>query len=102
MGIGRLMDFLNETFTPPSEVFLKNVLCIVSKVVHETGMPIAALTVMWIALERLLATILIKSYEKKTSTIGMRITITVVSSVVWFDEQLGLIFCQFTRSRVAN
>ncbi|KAH7715277.1 hypothetical protein AAVH_17367 [Aphelenchoides avenae] len=77
MGMGRLMDFLNECFTPSSEVFLKNVLCIVSKVVHETGMPIAALTVMWIALERLLATILIKSYEKKTSTIGVRITITV-------------------------
>lgn len=79
MGMGRVGDYANRTFFPDKPLWMTNTLCLLFKVIHETGIPLCALTFMLIALERLMATLLIKTYEAKTNVVGMTILITTVS-----------------------
>ncbi|KAH7718228.1 hypothetical protein AAVH_14296 [Aphelenchoides avenae] len=101
IGIGRIGDCIVELAMPFG--LPRTAACVLFKVVQDTGVQIAGLTFVWIALERLMATLLIHTYEQKTSTVGKvivaiaygaaltsSIAVAVVDVITtdWFDSSL--------------
>lgn len=61
----------------------RTVACILFKITQDVGLQIAGLTFVWISLERLMATLLIETYEQKTSIVGKVKLSCAVSSFIW-------------------
>lgn len=60
--------------------FARMAVCVFFKILQDTGVQIAGLTFVWIALERLMATVLIHNYEQKTNTVGKIIVAAAVGN----------------------
>ncbi|KAH7693687.1 hypothetical protein AAVH_39275, partial [Aphelenchoides avenae] len=78
-GVGRLGEMFSRRTLPTDELPLRNSLCLLWRLIHEAGMPFSALFFMWIAVERLMATVVIKTYEQKGKAVGVGIVVVVYS-----------------------
>ncbi|KAH7699627.1 Protein F27E5.8, partial [Aphelenchoides avenae] len=76
-GVGRIGETLTRNALDDDALPLRNSLCLLWRLVHESAMPFSALFFLWIALERLMATLFIKTYEKKGKTVGVGIVVVV-------------------------
>ncbi|CAD5230771.1 unnamed protein product [Bursaphelenchus okinawaensis] len=70
MAFGRIGDLLNAASTTESLV-LKNSLCLVFKFNHDAGLFITAFCPLWVAAERICATLMIKTYADRTANVGI-------------------------------
>ncbi|KAI1713273.1 serpentine type 7TM GPCR receptor class ab chemoreceptor domain-containing protein [Ditylenchus destructor] len=98
ISIGRIGDELNVWITGyfepsrPDLLPLRNLICIITKVIHDTGIVLSANADLLVLLERFLATFM-KTYEKKGCKIGGAIVIasycvcfTFISALFIYDQ----------------
>ncbi|KAH7717525.1 hypothetical protein AAVH_15007 [Aphelenchoides avenae] len=82
VGIGRIGNYCLIRFDIHNPF-----LCSAFRITQDTGIEVASLTFVWIALERLMATVLIQTYEQKTSRVGT--IIVVLSYLLTFTCSAG-------------
>lgn len=83
IGVGRMGAHLVSQ--SPQFAYHSAMLCAYFRVLQDAGCLIAGLTFLWIALERLMATVLIRTYEKNDGRVALTIVTTSVSTVnMWF------------------
>ncbi|KAH7712030.1 Protein SRE-4 [Aphelenchoides avenae] len=80
-GAARVADYvLSASFADYERKYVA--LCVLLRIVQDTSILVNGTTFLWIALERLMATLSIRTYESKTSRIGVRIlTFAYLSSL---------------------
>lgn len=81
MGIGRIGEIYTRSILPNQQLVLRNFMCLGWRTLHETGMPFTAFVFLIIAIERTVATVAIKTYEKKDRRIGVALVLVVVSTL---------------------
>ncbi|KAH7713907.1 hypothetical protein AAVH_18747 [Aphelenchoides avenae] len=67
IGIGRIGDFAVAMLLPYDAT--RTVICVPFKIINDTGVQMGTLNFIWIALERLTATVQIRTYEAKTDRV---------------------------------
>ncbi|KAH7695818.1 hypothetical protein AAVH_37119, partial [Aphelenchoides avenae] len=70
VGVGRICDYFLAS-DPPLPMHTASVLCVFFRVLQDTGILICGLTFLWITLERLMATVLIRTYENKDGRVSI-------------------------------
>ncbi|KAH7704355.1 hypothetical protein AAVH_28453, partial [Aphelenchoides avenae] len=89
LGVGRLGDYVVAETMAYSRY--RTAMCVLFKITQDVGLQIAGLTFVWISLERLMATLLIETYEQKASIVGK-----IILSVAYAFALLnGLILAVF-------
>lgn len=96
VAAGRLGNYLN-TSIDSKDILTTNIVCMVCRVLHDTGLFISGFCPVWVSIERSYATFKIQNYEALSNTVGKAITtfqhvsgVTFAVSLLIYDIDSGL------------